>query len=188
MNTKVCATCGIEKNIDEFPTRKNRPCGIRPYCKKCNNEVTKKYKKDHPEYHKEYYRKNKDIYLKRNREYLRERKKKDPIFKAAFNYRKRISQFYKGKGRNKRTHELLGCTWEQLILHLEKQFVDGMTKDNYGEWHIDHIVPLSSAKTIEESEKLCHYTNLQPLWAEDNRIKSDKLNWTKNIVVHQEDH
>ena len=46
-----------------------------------------------------------------------------------------------------------------------------MTCDNHGEWHIDHILPLASAKDDEEVFKLCHYTNLQPLWAEDNLIK-----------------
>ena len=59
--------------------------------------------------------------------------------------------------------------------HLELQFVDGMSWDNRSEWHIDHIIPLSSAKTDEEIYKLCHYTNLQPLWAEDNLKKSNKI-------------
>jgi hypothetical protein len=50
-----------------------------------------------------------------------------------------------------------------------------MTWDNYGKWHMDHIYPLSLAKTTEEIEKLCHYTNLQPLWAVDNIRKGNKI-------------
>ena len=71
--------------------------------------------------------------------------------------------------------EMLGCTPEELRDHLQSQFTEGMTLENHGEWHIDHIIPLASANTEEEIVKLCHYTNLQPLWAEDNLSKSDKI-------------
>jgi 5-methylcytosine-specific restriction endonuclease McrA len=70
---------------------------------------------------------------------------------------------------------LVGITPKELKEHLEKQFFQGMSWGNYGEWHIDHIIPLSSAKTEDEIYKLCHYTNLQPLWAEDNLRKGNKL-------------
>ena len=78
--------------------------------------------------------------------------------------------------RNKTFH-IVGCPPEYLKEHLETQFVDGMSWNNYGRygWHIDHIIPLSSAKTEDELYKLCHYTNLQPLWAEDNLKKSNKI-------------
>jgi hypothetical protein len=59
--------------------------------------------------------------------------------------------------------------------YLGDLFTEKMNWDNYGEWHIDHIIPLSSANTEEEIYKLCHYTNLQPLWAEDNIKKSNKI-------------
>jgi hypothetical protein len=61
------------------------------------------------------------------------------------------------------------------MFHLESKFVDGMSWDNRSRWHIDHIMPLASAKTEEELVALCHYTNLQPLWAAENLRKSDKL-------------
>jgi hypothetical protein len=57
----------------------------------------------------------------------------------------------------------------------QTKFIDGMNWDNRGEWHIDHIIPLSSAKSEEELRKLCHYTNLQPLWEKDNLKKSNKI-------------
>ena len=74
-----------------------------------------------------------------------------------------------------KTFEIVGCSPQFLKEHLEKQFVDGMTWENRSEWHIDHKIPLSSAKTEEELYKLCHYTNLQPLWAEENLKKSNKI-------------
>lgn len=70
---------------------------------------------------------------------------------------------------------LLGCSVEFLKQHLEKQFKNGMSWENHGKWHIDHIIPLASAKTQEKIEYLCHYTNLQPLWAKDNQSKGAKI-------------
>ena len=70
---------------------------------------------------------------------------------------------------------MIGCSWEELVAHLESLFLEGMTWDNRSEWHIDHRIPLASAETEEEIHKLCHYTNLQPLWATDNMSKGPKL-------------
>jgi hypothetical protein len=70
----------------------------------------------------------------------------------------------------------LGCSPQFLKEHIEKQFSDGMSWELVGKYiHIDHIIPLSSANTEEELYKLCHYSNLQPLWAEDNLKKSNKI-------------
>ena len=70
-----------------------------------------------------------------------------------------------------------GCSFEELKTHLEIQFKEGMCWENHGKWHIDHKIPLSWAKTEEELKQLCKYTNLQPLWAEDNLSK-------KNYYAH----
>ena len=85
--------------------------------------------------------------------------------------------------KNNSSLKLIGITPIELKEHLEKQFTQDMSWDNYGfyGWHIDHIIPLSSAKTEEDIYKLCHYSNLQPLWAEDNFKKSNKI-LTKNII------
>lgn len=71
----------------------------------------------------------------------------------------------------------IGCSLEELKNHLEKQFKVGMTWNNWSlfGWHIDHIIPLSSAKTESEMIKLCHYTNLQPLRAEENHKKGSRI-------------
>jgi hypothetical protein len=91
--------------------------------------------------------------------------------------RSRICNYLKKSNITKKnkTFEIVGCTPQSLKEHLETQFIDGMSWDNRSEWHIDHIIPLSSAKTEEELYGLCHYTNLQPLWAEDNLKKSNKI-------------
>jgi len=77
------------------------------------------------------------------------------------------------------TFDLLGYTLEELMIHLEKQFTEGMTWDNYGEWHVDHKIPMTSFnfETVEDREfKLCWcLDNLQPLWGPDNLSKGTKL-------------
>ena len=89
--------------------------------------------------------------------------------------RSRISSFLRGRGLRKRksTAQLLGCTWAELRAHLERQFTPGMSWENYGEWYVDHITPLASVGADEEAMlRLCHFSNLQPLWAMDNFKKS----------------
>lgn len=123
---------------------------------------------------------NKEKRRKYINEYNRERVKTDIKFKIKRNLRCRLNQALQIKNlkrASKRTEEILGCNIEQLKKHLEIQFKEGMTWDNYGKWHIDHILPSGSAKTLEELYQLNHYTNLQPLWEIDNRkkVKFDKL-------------
>jgi len=81
------------------------------------------------------------------------------------------------KKKNDYTKNILGLDMEQFFLYLESKFEEGMTWDNYGNngWHIDHIIPLSCGDTEEEIYLLSHYTNLQPLWAEENLRKNAKL-------------
>ena len=72
--------------------------------------------------------------------------------------------------------EIIGCSKDDLRNHLQSKFKDGMTWQNYGKhWHIDHIVPLISAKTADDVKRLCHWTNLQPLTAFENISKGSKI-------------
>ena len=75
------------------------------------------------------------------------------------------------------TFELTGCSITFLKGYLEAKFIDGMTWENHGEWHIDHIKPCCSFNLLDEEEqKICfHYKNLQPLWGVDNLIKGGKI-------------
>lgn len=98
------------------------------------------------------------------------------IYRLSQNVRNRLNSFLKNKGYRKKgkTFEIIGCSPSQLKEHIEKQFKKGMSWENRELFHIDHIIPLSSAKTEEELYKLSHYTNLQPLWIVENLKKGNK--------------
>lgn len=156
-------------------------------------EKQKKYVEENRErllqYKKDYYEKNKEKLAEKSKEYNektknernkreRLRRKNNPEYKICCNLRKRISKLIR---RNQKTGSAirdLGCTTKELKVYLESQFEPGMSWDNYGlkGWHIDHIKPLSSFDLTDRNQFLeaCHYTNLQPLWAEDNLKKGAK--------------
>lgn len=131
------------------------------------------YKLSNSSRSKKWEEKNKEYRKKYKNNYSTQRLKNDTLFKLSRNIRIRINKFVKNK--SKSTEIILGLPHNKLKEYLEKKFKDNMSWDNYGEWHIDHIIPLSSASSEDEIYKLCHYTNLQPLWAEDNLKKSNKI-------------
>lgn len=112
-----------------------------------------------------------------NPDYHKKRYHNDINFKLSLNLRTRINSIIKRKIKAGSAIRDLGCSIEDLKQYLEQQFESGMTWDNHGEWHIDHIKPLSSFDLTNRDEFLqaCHYTNLQPLWAKDNLSKGNKL-------------
>lgn len=107
---------------------------------------------------------------------VRHRYQNDPLYSMCVNARNRTTAAFKNNGfrKNSKTFELLGCDWTTLKCHIEKQFIPGMNWENKIKWHVDHIVPLASAKSIEEVSALCHFTNLRPMWALENMKKSAK--------------
>ena len=144
----------------------------------------KKYREDHKDdalkYQREYRKKNSDKIRKYFREYNKKRIKNDITFKIIKNLRWRLNSIYKAKNfeKSKKSLDIIGCTPDFLRDFLAKRFKVGMTHENNSPkgWHIDHIIPLASAGTdIEKAEKLCHYTNLQPLWWYENLSKGDKI-------------
>jgi hypothetical protein len=173
METKICNGCNIEKNIASFGKHKYAKYGIRSICKDCER---KKYK--------QYYELNKHDIIKRkiksNNKRRKVRKQNDPKYKLSCNLRRRQLLAIKGKRKQGKTFDLIGCTPEFLKQYIENQFQDGMSWNNYGihGWHIDHIRPCSSFDLSDSTQqKECfHYSNLQPLWAKDNLKKSD--NWS----------
>lgn len=125
-----------------------------------------------------YYENNKDYLRKWHSIYEKNRRKKDPMFKLICATRHLIWGAIRDRAgfeKTKSTEEILGCNIEDFKLYIEEKFKDSMNWENYGEWHIDHIIPISSAKTEAEVVKLNHYTNLQPLWAEENIKKGNKI-------------
>lgn len=127
---------------------------------------------------KKHYEKNKSNILERQKNQKREKRRLDPKMRTIDNLRRRTNSAMKEKGwaKSSRTREILGIDYCGLISYIESKLTEEMTMDKLGkEIHIDHIVPLDSATTEEELIKLCHYTNLQPLWAKDNLTKSNKI-------------
>jgi hypothetical protein len=108
---------------------------------------------------------------------LRERRRNDPMLRLKDAIRNSI-RAYLGSKKTRRgsTFEIVGCTPDFLRGHLEKQFKDGMTWENYGKhWHVDHRIPLASGNSPEEIMGLSHWTNLQPLTAFENISKGAKI-------------
>jgi excinuclease UvrABC ATPase subunit len=151
-----------------------------------NPDANKKYYRENPEYFKRYRIDKRDHYKnwrQKNRERVNEnfkkRKRENPSYRIACNLRSSFSGML--KKRNGRKYEsvlnLLGCSVDEFRKHLEALFTEGMSWDNYGKWHIDHIKPCSSFDlTSLEDQKVCfHFSNMQPLWAIDNIKKSNKM-------------
>jgi hypothetical protein len=118
---------------------------------------------------KEWAQNNKERRLATMRVYSKNRRETDPLFRLATSVRRRMNKAFAGVSRSKRTQHLLGCTFEALLLYL------GPRPYNVD---LDHICPLAQARTVEEMEALCHYTNLRWLDSMENRYKKRDY-WTK---------
>jgi hypothetical protein len=132
-----------------------------------------KYRDKYLQSKREAYKKNKHKYAL----YMRRKRRIDLCFRLKGNLRHRVYMAIKYNKKSTNTITLIGCPIEQLKTHLEKQFTPGMNWKNYGKWHVDHIKPCSlfDLSVPEEQCKCFHYTNLQPLWAKENRVKSNKV-------------
>lgn len=114
----------------------------------------------------------------KNAEYDALRLKTDPAYRLKRILRTRLSSaINRGQKAGSAVRDL-GCSVSELKTYLESKFLPGMAWDNHTQfgWHIDHIIPLSSFNLTNREEllKACHYTNLQPMWAQDNLSKSNK--------------
>ena len=124
-----------------------------------------------------HYEANKQAYIDGNRRRVKERIKTDPVFAMSQRIRSLIYiRIYSGGYTKKsRSQEILGCTWDEFKAHIERQFVKGMTWDRMGEIHLDHIIPMATAKSEEDVIALNHYTNIRPMWAKDNLRKGAQV-------------
>lgn len=195
---KTCTKCKVEKEETKF--YKASKGGLEAQCKDCTKENTAEWRKNNLEKSKasvkRCYDKNKGKYRETQKRWEQKNKKRVRRYKVShiskkyktnlgfrliFNLRQRIRHVLFKNSKFAPSLELIGCGSDKLKSHLESKFQEGMTWENYGRWHIDHIRPCASFDlSKEDQQQLCfHYTNLQPLWAADNIKKSDK--WEPTI-------
>ncbi|KKM25782.1 hypothetical protein LCGC14_1591490 [marine sediment metagenome] len=198
--TKICNKCEKRKTLDKFVKNCRSKDGYRVECKECNkayhakrkldpkymekrSENTKKWKKENPERVKEIKAKSDKCCRPHIREYMQNKRDTDIQFKLGLRLRIRLHSAltsesrYQGKQRAGSAIRDLGCSIDFLKQYLESKFQSGMSWDNYGKWHIDHIIPLVNFDLTnrEQLVEACHYSNLQPLWQEDNLIKGAEV-------------
>lgn len=192
---KTCRKCNETKSIDQFNLAKRNADGYCNHCKVCdrihrqhyyqlNKDKIRAWSLANPEKFKESKRKyaaRPEIIIKR-REWKRTADKKylaNPINRVNNNMRGNMYHALKTKKAFRKWESLAGYTLEDLIKHITPLLVNGMTWDNYGEWHIDHIKPKSLFKyqsTDDPQFKECwSLANLQPLWKIDNIKKGNKF-------------
>ncbi len=179
---KTCIKCNQIMDESLFAAYKKRnQTRTRNVCKLCFAVVVsiqnKKWAASHiKKSDPSYYINNRKTIIAKTVSRQRQRRQNDPLYRFKCRLRTQLFVLFKQFGqKRKNTNELLGCTIEQLREYLRSKYQPNMTDNNYGEWHIDHIIPLASARTKDEMEKLCHFSNLQPLWALDNIKKGDKV-------------
>lgn len=190
----TCSKCHLVKDVTSFYKDKHNPRGYTSSCSLCRSAYQKANKIKRNDWYRLYRQKNaKSLKLKRKeylkktllkrREYrkLYERKmrQENPLYKAINNLRNRIKsalkRFHISKNNGKTSEYLIGCSLQDFTNYIEKQFKPEMSWSNYGYyWHIDHITPLSWAKSESELIQLLHYTNCQPLEAIANIRKGNR--------------
>jgi hypothetical protein len=150
---------------------------IRELYPERHRSALKRYRERHPEKSAAMSK----AWIKSNPERIRARRKAwaekgGLLRRIGINSRQRVSRFLRGHVSCSGSF-WIGCDNAELVVHLESQFKDGMSWENYGTrgWHVDHVVPLSSAKTLDDLARVLHYTNLQPLWAKENLSKGARV-------------
>lgn len=178
---KTCTTCGETKLLEQFLFRKERG-KHSTQCRNCTNarqmrnlrksgkgkQYFESWKANNPDaYRQRYERANKKVYS-------------TPEGKFRCLLSNALYRALKGIRKHRREFEKLGYTLEELKQHLERQFQPGMTWENYGEWHVDHVVPVTKCQKIVSLDdpavkEVWGLPNLQPLWAEQNSVKSNRM-------------
>jgi len=177
---KVCTRCGAYLPIDSFGKLSEGKNGYRPVCKQCTREDDRKWRAAHREKEQSRHKQYRSEHKAQMKEYAQKRRE-DPILRLSDQARQTIWQSFHRKGYRKDTKSaaLTGLSSADLT-----DYLLGTYAKTYGcEWdgiipvHIDHIVPLSTAESIEDVKRLCYYTNLQLLKAHDNLQKSARLDY-----------
>jgi hypothetical protein len=193
---KICTKCHQEKPIKEFHHDRKTKDGFFSWCKTCKaiaketyrllhkedyNRRNREYRRRHPEriyqIKRASYLANREYYATQTKEYSKMRWRTDAWWRLCKNLKERLRLALRGAVKAGRTKDLLGIDREGFKKHIESLFKSGMSWDNYGQWHIDHIRPCASFDlTDPEQQRQCfHYTNLQPLWAIENARKGTRI-------------
>ena len=193
---RKCTKCFEFKPKSEFYKESDGKDGLRGQCKQCDKNRAKVYFNNNIGLIKEkrkVQRKHsnrlvplpykirrfasKEAWKVKINKRLRDRRVVDSLYKLSRILRGRAYTAFQSKKwrKNSKSEELLGADFLTIRKYIESKFKKGMSWENQGEWHIDHIIPLSSAKNEEDLIVLCHYRNLQPLWKKDNLSKGDKI-------------
>lgn len=207
MSAKRCCTCKLEKDVSLFGKSTGQKDGLRKRCKECNNKGNAEYRARHPEASAaasaNWAKRNPEKVKEKQRRFVDRKganysaevmakwrsenpdrhKENDlryrslPHVRVHRTIRERLRNILRGK--SKGTFDHFDFTRDQLIRHLEQQFTNGMSWDNFGDWHIDHITPLSSFDISSEDDPNLKsawcLSNLRPLWAEENLRKHAKI-------------
>jgi len=209
MKTKKCSKCNnlYPENLEYFSIQRCTKNGkeyiyYSSWCRECKRKYDKEQyhcdavlRNKKIEYSKEYHKSHRDKKRRQSRLYskteiareknrtnskkYREKNKTNPMHKLAHSMSQGIYDSLKENKKGMHWETLVNYNIKDLRKHLESQFVEGMSWDNYGKWHIDHIIPLSSFHFISPTDlefRMCwDIRNLQPLWAFDNISKNNKL-------------
>lgn len=164
-----CIKCDEVKPLAMFEFDKSKS-SYRNQCKDCRKE----YARTAPVFKTPEYKKK---ILTKAAAYVKKRKKVDELYYLKTRVTKVIRTAISRKGykKNGRSFEILGCSYQEFKAHIESQFKDGMSWERFDLIHLDHIIPMKTAKTEVDVLRLNHYTNLQPLWAHDNMKKHATL-------------
>lgn len=199
---KNCTNCKDLKELSAYHKSKYSKDGYKSVCKICRNKQQQEYRDNNKdkinEYMQNYYKDNTDIIKKKcklwvdknrkkvnntKKEWKEKNKEKWALYVQQQNktYTHKWRMFLHGtlkrmnKTKNDKTINLLGYSALDFKLHMESLFLDGMSWLNHGEWHIDHIIPLSKFNQDTPISVVNALTNIQPLWAKDNLSKGNKL-------------
>jgi hypothetical protein len=177
VSTRSCVSC--KNNKEKF--RASRVFSLEQ--KKFFAEKAKKNRAKDVEKYRQISLKNYHNHKqKRNQQtakYIALRRKNDALYGFKHRIKSLINQSFRIKNLTKKskTMQIIGCTFDDLIAHIERQFSQGMNWENRDQWHVDHIVPLATAKNEQDVIALNHFSNLRPLWAKENLQKGSKLNF-----------
>lgn len=200
---KICSKCNVEKDLSHFYENKAYKGGYNSRCKECMGKYRKIFYDKNPNYNDNYYKNNTKKcqlnalnYYENNKESVKQNQKENRSkiadyqrnyrrnniqAKLANNLRCRLWLAIKQNWKAGSAVDDLGCSLEELKQYLEQQFIEGMTWENHGikegQWSIDHIYPLSKVDLTNREEflKVCHFTNLRPMWHIDNIKKNAKI-------------